>query len=322
MKKTAFSQYLSHQKRGKYFLNQVMYFCKMELLDGKVVSQQVKDKLKQKIAIQISNGYRPPHLVAVLIGQNGASETYVASKIKNCEETGIKSTLIREQESIRENQLIEIIDALNNREDVDGILVQLPLPKHIKEENIINAINSRKDVDGFSPFNTGLMTLGLPSFIPATPYGILLMLEHYQIETSGKKAVVIGRSNIVGRPISILLSQSPYNCTVTVCHSRSKDIVSITKEADILIAAIGQPGYVTADMIKEGAIVIDVGITRVPDASKKSGFSIKGDVDFENAAKKCSMITPVPGGVGLMTIGALLKNTYQSYLAHIGIQNA
>ena len=303
-------------------MNQVMYFCNMQLLDGKIVSQQVKLELKAKVETQVAKGHRAPHLVAVLLGHNGASETYVASKIKNCEEIGFKSTLIREEENVIESRLTDIILELNNKEDVDGILVQLPLPAHIKEENIINAIDSRKDVDGFSPFNTGLMTLGLPSFIPATPYGILLMLQHYQIETSGKKAVVIGRSNIVGRPISILLSQAPYNCTVTVCHSRTKEIASITKEADILIAAIGQPGYVTADMVKENAIVIDVGITRVPDDSKKSGFSIKGDVDFKEVADKCSLITPVPGGVGLMTIGALLKNTYQSYLNHLSLEDA
>lgn len=303
-------------------MNQVMYFCNMQLLDGKIVSQQVKLELKAKVETQVAKGHRAPHLVAVLVGHNGASETYVASKIKNCEEIGFKSTLIRENEQVTEHRLIEIIQILNQQEDVDGILVQLPLPSHINEANIINTIDNQKDVDGFSPFNTGLMTLGLPSFIPATPLGILLMLQHYQIETSGKQVVVIGRSNIVGRPISILLSQSPYNCTVTVCHSRTKNIETITQEADILIAAIGQPGYVKSNMVKENAIIIDVGITRVPDASKKSGFAIKGDVDFENVSGKCSYITPVPGGVGLMTIGALLKNTYQSYLNHLTLQDA
>ena len=285
----------------------------MEILDGKLVAQKIKTSLKNQVDADREKGFRPPHLVAILIGNNGASETYVASKVKNCEEIGFKSTLIRKDNDIEESDLLDIISTLNKQDDVDGILVQLPLPSHIKEANIINAIDPSKDVDGFSPYNMGLLTLGLPCYIPATPYGILLMLEHYQIATSGKKVTVLGRSNIVGRPISILLSQAPYNCTVTVMHSRSNNIAAATRDADIIIAAIGQPGYVTEDMVADNAIVIDVGITRVPDASKKSGFAIKGDVDFDKVSVKCSHITPVPGGVGLMTIGALLKNTYQSY---------
>ncbi len=249
-----------------------------------------------------------------MVGSNGASETYVASKVKNCEEIGFKSTLIRLDEAVTEQELIDTIEQLNKDADVDGILVQLPLPKQINEDKIISLINPKKDVDGFHPMSIGKMVQGLPTFIPATPYGIMLMLEHYKIETKGKHAVVIGRSNIVGRPISILLSRNsnPGNCTVTVCHSHTHNLKEICLQADIIVAALGRPGFLTADMVKENAVVIDVGITRVPDASKKSGFSIKGDVDFENVAPKCSYITPVPGGVGLMTIGALLMNTYNA----------
>lgn len=289
----------------------------MYLLDGKIVSQAVKDLLKEKVLALKQQQKRAPHLAAVLIGNNGASETYVASKIKSCEEIGFGSTLIRFENQVEESVLLKKIEELNQNESIDGILVQLPLPKHIQESNIINLIDPSKDVDGFHPESTGKMVLGLPSFIPATPYGIMLMLEHYKIETSGKNAVVIGRSNIVGRPISILLSQDgPYgNCTVTVCHSRTKNLKDICRQADIIVAALGKPQFLQADMVKENAIVIDVGITRVKDDSKKSGFSIKGDVDFENVAPKCSYITPVPGGVGLMTIAALLKNTFNAYLS-------
>lgn len=284
----------------------------MVLLDGKIVSQSVKEKIKEKTTLFTENGHKAPHLAAVLVGNNGASETYVASKVKNCEDVGFKSSLIRMDDNITEAELIEAITKLNNDEAVDGILVQLPLPKHIDEEKIINLIHPDKDVDGFHPMSIGKMVLGLPAFIPATPYGIILMLEHYQIETSGKHAVVIGRSNIVGRPISILLSRNEYpgNCTVTVCHSRTKNLKEICLQADIIIAALGIPGFLKADMVKENAVVVDVGITRVADATKKSGFAIKGDVDFENVAPKCSYITPVPGGVGLMTIAALLMNTF------------
>ncbi|HQW82899.1 MAG TPA: tetrahydrofolate dehydrogenase/cyclohydrolase catalytic domain-containing protein [Ferruginibacter sp.] len=284
----------------------------MKILDGKTVSQAVKDKIKEKTVAFKSNGNKTPHLAAVLVGSNGASETYVASKIKNCEEVGFKSSLLRFDENITETELIEAIEKLNNDKDVDGILVQLPLPKKIDEEKIINLINPEKDVDGFHPISIGKMVQGLPTFIPATPYGILLMLEFYKIETSGKHAVVIGRSNIVGRPISILLSRNSYpgNCTVTVCHSRTKNLKEICIQADIIVAALGIPEFLKADMVKENAVVIDVGITRVADASKRLGFALKGDVDFANVGPRCSYITPVPGGVGLMTIAALLMNTF------------
>lgn len=286
----------------------------MQILDGKIVSQSVKELIKEKTNLFTSAGHKMPHLAAILVGNNGASETYVASKVKNCEEVGFKSTLIRFDENIEEAELIAAIEKLNNDADVDGILVQLPLPKQINEEKIINLIDPDKDVDGFHPVSIGKMVQGLPTFIPATPYGILLMLEHYKIETAGKHAVVIGRSNIVGRPISILLSRNAYpgNCTVTVCHSRTKNLKEICLQADIIVAALGIPEFLKADMVKENAVVVDVGITRVEDATKKSGFAIKGDVDFTNVAPKCSYITPVPGGVGLMTIAALLVNTFSA----------
>jgi len=284
----------------------------MQILDGRIVSQSVKDRVKEKVILFKKAGKKTPHLAAVLVGTNGASETYVASKVKNCEEVGFKSSLLRFDENISESALIASIEELNNDDDVDGILVQLPLPKQINEEKIINIIHPGKDVDGFHPMSVGKMVQGSPTFIPATPYGILLMLEHYKIETSGKHAVVIGRSNIVGRPISILLSRNTYpgNCTVTVCHSRTANLKEICLQADIIVAALGIPEFLKADMVKENAVVIDVGITRVPDATKKSGFAIKGDVDFANVSPKCSYITPVPGGVGLMTIAALLMNTF------------
>ena len=284
----------------------------MQILDGKIVSQSVKNNIKEKTILFKKEGKKTPHLAAVLVGTNGASETYVAGKVKNCEEVGFKSSLIRFDENIAEKDLIEAIEKLNRDNDVDGILVQLPLPKEINEEKIINIISPDKDVDGFHPISIGKMVQGSPTFIPATPYGILLMLEHYKIETSGKHAVVIGRSNIVGRPISILLSRNTYpgNCTVTVCHSRTKNLAEICLQADIVVAALGIPEFLKAGMVKENAVVIDVGITRVADATKKSGFAIKGDVDFANVAPKCSYITPVPGGVGLMTIAALLMNTF------------
>ena len=284
----------------------------MQILDGKIVSESVKNNIKAKTILFKKEGKKTPHLAAVLVGSNGASETYVASKVKNCEEVGFKSSLIRFDENIAEQDLITAIEKLNNDKDVDGILVQLPLPKQINEEKIINIINPDKDVDGFHPMSIGKMVQGLPTFIPATPYGILLMLEYYKIETSGKHAVVIGRSNIVGRPISILLSRNTYpgNCTVTVCHSRTKNLAEICLQADIIVAALGIPEFLKAGMVKENTVVIDVGITRVIDATKKSGFTIKGDVDFANVAPKCSYITPVPGGVGLMTIAALLMNTF------------
>ena len=289
----------------------------MQILDGKIVSQSVKDQLKTKTDLLRSEGKRVPHLAAILIGNNGASETYVASKVKTCHEIGFKSSLIRFEETISEAELTAAITRLNNDEAIDGILVQLPLPKQIDEEKIISLIHPDKDVDGFHPVSVGKLVQGLPTFIPATPYGIMLMLEHYKIETSGKHAVVIGRSNIVGRPMSILLSQNTYpgNCTVTVCHSRTNNLKEICLQADIIVAALGKPGFLKAEMVKAGAVVIDVGITRVADATKKSGFAIKGDVAFDEVAPKCSYITPVPGGVGLMTIGALMMNTYNACVA-------
>lgn len=286
----------------------------MQILDGKLASKAIKEDLKQKILELKTAGKKVPHLAAVLVGNNPASETYVSSKVKNCNETGIVSTLKRFDDSISEKDLLEEIKLLNANGDIDGILVQLPLPAHIAEEKVINAISPEKDVDGFHPVNVGKMVLGLPSFISATPYGIMLLLHHYQIETSGKHVVVIGRSNIVGTPISILLSRnnSSGNATVTLCHSRTKDLRDLCLQADIIIAAIGRPNFVTADMVKENAVVIDVGINRVKDESKKSGFALKGDVDFDNVAPKTSYISPVPGGVGLMTIAALLMNTYNA----------
>jgi methylenetetrahydrofolate dehydrogenase (NADP+)/methenyltetrahydrofolate cyclohydrolase len=286
----------------------------MQLLNGKEAAQAIKDSLKLTVAQLAAQGKEVPHLVAILVGTNGASETYVAAKVKACEEVGFKSTLIRAEESISSMRLLEIIRELNADPDVDGILVQLPLPKHISEEEVIKTIDPNKDVDGFHPNNVGSMVLGQSAFIPATPYGIMLLLEHYKVLTKGKHAVVLGRSHIVGRPMSILLSGTGNtgNCTVTICHSQTTNVKEICLTADIIIAAIGRPEYVTEDMVKEGAVVIDVGITRVPDATKKSGFKLKGDVDYEKVAPKCSYITPVPGGVGPMTIAALLKNTFRA----------
>lgn len=286
----------------------------MQILDGKKAAQAIKDDLKIDVAQMVIEGKKAPHLVAILVGNNGASETYVASKVKACEEVGFKSTLIRFEETVYKIRLLEEIEKLNNDPDVDGILVQLPLPKHISNEDVINAIHPDKDVDGFHPVNAGKMMQGLPAFVPATPFGIMLLLKHYKIETNGKHAVVIGRSNIVGRPVSILLSSNsnPGNCTVTICHSHTQNLKEICFEADIIVAALGKPETVTADMVKDGAVVIDVGITRVSDATKKSGFRLKGDVHYETVAPKCSWITPVPGGVGPMTIAALLKNTFYS----------
>jgi methylenetetrahydrofolate dehydrogenase (NADP+)/methenyltetrahydrofolate cyclohydrolase len=289
----------------------------MKLLDGKLVSQAVKDKLKVQTAERTAQGKKTPHLAAILIGNNGASETYVGSKVKSCAEVGFKSTLIRLEETVSEEDLLFKLQELNEDFDVDGILVQLPLPKHIGEQKIIETIFPSKDVDGFHPESVGRMVQGLPAFYPATPYGILLLLEHYKIETKGKHAVVIGRSNIVGRPISIMLSKNEYpgNCTVTVCHSHTPNLKEICLQADILIAALGRPEFLTAHMVKEGAVIVDVGITRVADSSKKSGFAIKGDVAFDEVSTKCSYITPVPGGVGPMTIAALMMNTFKACAA-------
>jgi methylenetetrahydrofolate dehydrogenase (NADP+)/methenyltetrahydrofolate cyclohydrolase len=288
----------------------------MLLLDGKIASLSVKENLTTTTQNLIAQGKRPPHLAAILVGNNGASETYVASKVRSCSEIGFESTMLRFEENVTEKELLDQIEELNNNEDIDGILVQLPLPDHICEARIINSISSDKDVDGFHPESIGRLVQGLETFIPATPFGIMLMLEHYKLATKGKKAVVIGRSNIVGRPMSILLSSNlAYgNCTVTLCHRYSENLEEITRTADILVAAVGIPGFIKADMVKEGAIVIDVGITRVDDASAPRGYRLKGDVDFTAVSKKASAITPVPGGVGPMTISGLMKNTLDAYL--------
>jgi methylenetetrahydrofolate dehydrogenase (NADP+)/methenyltetrahydrofolate cyclohydrolase len=286
----------------------------MELLDGRVAAQAIKDALTLKVAGLKAEGRKIPQLAAVLIGKNGASETYVASKVKACAEIGYRSMLIRLEDTISENRLLTVIEELNNDVDVDGILVQLPLPKHISDEKVINTIHPSKDVDGFHPQNLGKLVAGQPSFVSATPHGILLLLEHYKIDTRGMHAVVVGRSNIVGRPMSILLSANtnPGNCTVTLCHSQTRNLAELCLQADLIVAALGRPEFVTASMVKKGAIVIDVGITRVADASKKSGFALKGDVKFDEVAPRCSFITPVPGGVGPMTIAALMKNTFSA----------
>ena len=287
----------------------------MLVSDGKIAAAAVKATLLEQTQALKAAGKRMPHLAAILVGNNGASETYVASKVKNCEETGFGSSLYRMEADVEEAVLLAKIAELNQDPNCDGILVQLPLPKHIKESNIIEAIDPAKDVDGFHPVNVGRLVQGLNTFIPATPYGIILMLEHFNIETKGKNAVVIGRSNIVGRPMSILLSSNiaQGNCTVTICHSHTKNLKEICVGADIIVAALGVPNFLTGDMIKPGAVIIDVGITRVDDATAKKGFRIKGDVNYEEACAKASAITPVPGGVGLMTIAGLLKNTMKAY---------
>lgn len=286
----------------------------MQILDGKLAAQAIKDALKLDVAQRANEGKKIPHLAAILVGNNGASETYVAAKVKACEETGFKSTLIRFNSDIDELTLLEEIDNLNDDPDIDGILVQLPLPKHIDAKKVIDAISPDKDVDGFHPASVGKMVEGLPTFIPATPYGIMLLLKHYKIDTKGKHAIVIGRSNIVGRPMSILLSgnSNPGNCTVTICHSHTTNLKELCLQGDIIVAALGIPEFVTADMVKPGAIIIDVGITRVEDSSRKSGFRLKGDVAYAEVADKTDWITPVPGGVGPMTIAALMKNTYRA----------
>ncbi len=291
------------------------YLCPMQILDGRKAAQSLRDELKIDVAQLKAEGKKTPHLAAILVGNNGASETYVAAKVKACEEVGFQSTLIRFSADIAEIKLLEKIQELNSDPEIDGILVQLPLPKHISDDEVINAIDPDKDVDGFHPVSIGKMVQGLATFIPATPHGIMLLLEYYKIDTKGKHAVVIGRSNIVGRPLSILLSgnSNPGNCTVTICHSQTKNIEAHCQQADIIVAALGKAEFLTADMVKDGAIVIDVGITRTADRSRKSGFKLKGDVDFDNVAPKCSWITPVPGGVGPMTIAALMRNTFQSY---------
>lgn len=282
----------------------------MQLIDGKATAAKIKEEIAAEVKEIISHGGKQPHLAAILVGHDGGSETYVKNKVLACEACGFKSSLIRFEEDITEEELLEKVKQLNEDDDVDGFIVQLPLPKHIDEQKVIMAIDYRKDVDGFHPINVGRMSIGLPCFVSATPLGILTLLRHYNIETSGKKCVVLGRSNIVGKPMAQLMMQKQYgDCTVTVCHSHSQNLKEECKQADIIIAAIGRPHFVTADMVKPGAVIVDVGTTRVPDASKKSGFKLTGDVDFENVAPLASYITPVPGGVGPMTICSLMKNT-------------
>ena len=282
----------------------------MKLIDGKATATAVKEEIAEEVKRILANGGKQPHLAAVLVGHDGGSETYVKNKVIACEQCGFKSTLIRFEEDVTEEELLSCVDNLNKDADVDGFIVQLPLPKHIDEQKIIMAIDYRKDVDGFHPVNVGRMAIGLPCFVSATPLGIFTLLKHYGIETSGKKCVILGRSNIVGKPMAQIMMQKQYgDATVTVCHSHSKDLKDECRRADIIIAAIGRPDFVTADMVKEGAVVIDVGTTRVPDASKKRGYRLNGDVRFSEVAPKCSFITPVPGGVGPMTICSLMKNT-------------
>ena len=282
----------------------------MTLIDGKAISEQVKQEIAAEVAEIVAKGGKRPHLAAILVGHDGGSETYVAAKVKACEVCGFKSTLIRFEADVTEEELLAKVRELNADTDVDGFIVQLPLPKHISEQKVIETIDYRKDVDGFHPINVGRMSIGLPCYVSATPNGILELLKRYHIETQGKKCVILGRSNIVGKPMAQLMMQKQYgDATVTVCHSRSRDLKKECQEADIIIAAIGQPNFVTADMVKEGATVIDVGTTRVPDATKKSGFRLNGDVKFDEVAPRCAYITPVPGGVGPMTICMLMKNT-------------
>lgn len=283
----------------------------MTLIDGKAVSEQIKQEIAAEVAEIVARGGKRPHLAAILVGHDGGSETYVAAKVKACEVCGFKSSLIRYEADVTEDELLAKVKELNEDPDVDGFIVQLPLPKHISEQKVIESIDYRKDVDGFHPINVGRLSIGLPCYISATPNGIMELLRRYEIDTRGKKCVVLGRSNIVGKPMAMLMMQkgNPGDATVTVCHSRTQEITEICREADIIIAAMGQPNFVKAEMVKEGAVVIDVGTTRVPDATRKSGFKLTGDVKFDEVAPRCSFITPVPGGVGPMTIVSLMKNT-------------
>ncbi|MCF6333226.1 MAG: bifunctional methylenetetrahydrofolate dehydrogenase/methenyltetrahydrofolate cyclohydrolase FolD [Draconibacterium sp.] len=284
----------------------------MNLIDGKKIATEIKKEIAAEVAVIIKNGGKQPHLAAILVGHDGGSETYVAFKIKDCEEVGFKSSLIRYEDDVTEEELLTKVHELNVDDDLDGFIVQLPLPKHISEQKVIEAINPKKDVDGFHPENVGRMVIGLPSFVSATPFGIIELLKRYNIETSGKNCVVLGRSNIVGRPMSVLMSQKAVNATVTVAHSRTKNLEEVCRNADILIAAIGVPEFVKGNMVKEGAVVIDVGTTRVKSDKTKSGWKLKGDVLFEEVGNKCSYISPVPGGVGPMTRVSLLLNTLLS----------
>ena len=287
----------------------------MQLLDGKACAQAYKSKIAQQVLAETSKGVRKPHLVAILVGNDGASETYIASKVKTCAELGFESTLLRFESHVTETELLDAVNAFNSNAAIDGILVQLPLPAHINSDKITLAINPAKDVDGFHPENMGRMMLGLPSFIPATPKGIMMLLEHNEIRTSGMHAVVLGRSHIVGSPMSVLLARNaePGNCTVTLCHSKTRNLEEVLLQADLLVAALGKPEFVKAHMVKEGAVVIDVGITRVSDASNPKGYKLKGDVAFDEVSPKTSWITPVPGGVGAMTIAALMQNTFEAW---------
>lgn len=286
----------------------------MQLIDGKKTAAEIKQEIAAEVADMMAIGIRRPHLAAILVGHDGGSETYVANKVKSCAECGFESTLLRFEDDITEEQLLAEVRKLNDNPEIDGFIVQLPLPKHIDEQRVIETVNPDKDVDGFHPVNVGRLSIGLPGFKSATPAGIIELLRRYNIDTCGKHVVVIGRSNIVGKPVASLLMQkgNPGDATVTVCHSRTANLPEIVRQADIIIAALGKPGFVTADMVKDGATVIDVGTTRVPDASRKSGFRLCGDVDFENVAPKCEFITPVPGGVGPMTICSLMLNTLQA----------
>jgi methylenetetrahydrofolate dehydrogenase (NADP+) / methenyltetrahydrofolate cyclohydrolase len=284
----------------------------MQLIDGKILSDTIKSEIKIEVEQMALSGGKKPHLAAVLVGNNPASEAYVGNKIKSCEQVGFSSTLIRRDVNVTQEELLEIVKSMNEDDDIDGFIVQLPLPKHIDEAAITLAIDPKKDVDGFHPVNFGRMTQGLPAFLPATPYGILEMLTRYKIDTVGKNCVIVGRSNIVGTPLSILLSRKGWDCTVTLAHSRTRDLAEVCRRADILVAAIGMAHFITPDMVKEGAVVIDVGMNRIDDATKKSGSRLVGDVDFETVAPKCSFITPVPGGVGQMTVTSLMLNTLKS----------
>lgn len=286
----------------------------MQIIDGKATAEAIKAEIAEEVRQIVSNGGRAPHLAAILVGHDGGSETYVKNKVLACERCGFESTLIRFEEDVTEEELLQCVDKFNKDESVDGFIVQLPLPKHIDEQKVIEAIDYRKDVDGFNPINVGRMSIGLPCFISATPLGIITLLKRYGINTSGKKCVVLGRSNIVGKPMAQLMMQKQFgDATVTVCHSHTKDIKKECLEADIIIAAIGKPNFLIGDMVKEGAVIVDVGTTRVPDATRKSGFRLNGDVKYDEVAPKSSFITPVPGGVGPMTICSLMKNTLQAY---------
>lgn len=286
----------------------------MEILDGKATAAAIKKEIADKVAAMTAEGHRAPHLAAILVGHDGGSETYMASKVKACEECGFRSTLIRFEDDVTEQQLLDTVRQLNEDPDVDGFIVQLPLPRHIDEQKVTEAVDPDKDVDGFHPVNVGRLSIGLPGFVSATPAGIIELLRRYDVPTRGKHCVVLGRSNIVGKPMATLMMQKSYpgNCTVTVCHSATPNIADYTRQADIIIAAMGQPEFVKADMVKDGAVVVDVGTTRVPDAMRKSGWRLCGDVDFANVAPKCSFITPVPGGVGPMTIVSLMLNTLKA----------